>query len=159
MISPSSSPHISPNLRQPLKQKCRAAPKLQLFRWLWQHRVLFLVNVFTRDVFPPAVVSGGPSFCGLFTFTSFHRGDVFLSEWEETKLAHWVGRPWQEINIWFPGLAVNLQERGHTRVDLIGLVVSSLISAHEEFAAVSRQTCSQMWNTQTDAFLANISHS
>lgn len=26
--------------------------KLQLFRWLWQQRGLFLVNVFTLDVFP-----------------------------------------------------------------------------------------------------------
>lgn len=99
--------HQSPPAPTPKEKKCRATPKLQPLRWLWQHRVLFQVNVFTRDVFPLRLSLCS---CGLFTFTSFHRGDMFLSEWDETKVVHRARRPWQETSIWFPGLAVNSAE-------------------------------------------------
>lgn len=53
-ISTRSNPHSRPQpapTTSAKKKKCRATPKLQPLGCLWQHRLLFQVNVSTRGVF------------------------------------------------------------------------------------------------------------
>lgn len=75
--------------------------KIQLFRWLWQQRGLFLVNVFTLDVFSPAVIFSGPCSCG---WASSHPSKrAILSGLNEMKLNLFSQEPLHKIYTWFPG--------------------------------------------------------
>ena len=80
----------------------------------------------------------------------FERNDIFLSQWEETKLVQSVWQ--QKIQIWFPGFVVYLQAFHQSAFFLAYISAASLTSHYGFCCSAIADYPEQIWNTSTAAF-------